>query len=188
LLPPTAFAIARVLYGKFKHGDNPGLDYGLRLEAAAKERQDEGRREGAKLGGRGKKKPSGQMARKETRARDKVAKATGMDARMLAKAEHVVAAAERDPENYGKDLIRASVYIRKRAERRIGELMEEERKAGELKPGRPAKKLVSEKLITSLAERGIDKHLADRARKAAAMSEEKFEVGTGRRVRGKRHR
>jgi N6-adenosine-specific RNA methylase IME4 len=81
------------------------------------------------------------------------------------------------------DLIEASVYIRKRAERRIGELMEEERKAGLLAPGRPAKKLVSEKLITTLAERGIDGNLANRARKAAATPEAKYEEQTNKAIR-----
>jgi N6-adenosine-specific RNA methylase IME4 len=60
------------------------------------------------------------------------------------------------------------------AERRIGELMEEERKAGLIKEGRPRKR-VTEKPI-SLNKRGIDKNLADRARKAAAMPEAKFEA------------
>jgi|SRR5258707_15476780 hypothetical protein len=55
-------------------------------------------------GGQGKKKNPGAndpKVKRAPRARDRVAKATGISARTLAKAEAVVAAAERDPENYG---------------------------------------------------------------------------------------
>jgi hypothetical protein len=64
-------------------------------EAAAKERLAEGQHKGAKLGGRGKKKtsePNGLRGKRAPQARDKVAKATGMDARTLAKAEAMVGA------------------------------------------------------------------------------------------------
>jgi hypothetical protein len=64
-------------------------------KAAAKERQGE---RTDKLVG---KLPTGSKRKPPKRARDKVAKATGMSARTLAKAEAVVAAAEHDPENYG---------------------------------------------------------------------------------------
>jgi hypothetical protein len=65
--------------------------------------------------------------------------------------------------------------MRKRAERRIGELIEERRKAGKLAKGAREKGTkrgttrVAEK-PTSLADQGIDKNLADRARKLAALS------------------
>ncbi len=56
-------------------------------------------------------------------------------------------------------------------ERRLGEVMEDERKAGKLKDGRPSKKRVADgPVLSSLADRGVDKHLADRARKAALIS------------------
>ncbi len=91
------------------------------------------------------------------------------------------------------DLIAASVYIRKRSERRIGELLKEEREAGKLAkgtrgqklpagPGRGKKGKTGGSLTVppvsdakTLAARGIDKHLADRARKAAAMSDAKWQ-------------
>jgi len=96
------------------------------------------------------------------------------------------------------DLIAASVYIRKRSERRIGELLKEEREAGKLAkgtrgqklpagPGRGKKGKTGGSLTVppvsdakTLAARGIDKHLADRARKAAAMPEDKFEAQTNK--------
>lgn len=73
--------------------------------------------------------------------------------------------------------------IRFRAERRIGELMAAQREAGLLKAGgdRPTQEEIRrvadkpiEKSIT-LAEAGIDKNLADRARKYAAVPEQEFE-------------
>jgi hypothetical protein len=73
-------------------------------KAAAKEKQLAAGERG-KEGGRGKTKTLQANALKgkpAPQSRDKVAQATGMDARTLAKAEHVVAAAERDPEKYGK--------------------------------------------------------------------------------------
>src|SRR5258707_7772205 len=86
------------------------------------------------------------------------------------------------------DLIAASVYIRKRAERRIGELLKEEREAGKLAKGTRGQKLPAGpgrgkkgKTGGSLAgppvcdaktpgARGVGKHLAARALQAAAMS------------------
>ena len=134
-------------------------------KAAAKERQ--GTRTD-KLGG---KLPPGSKRRPSTKSRDKVAQATGMSARTLSKAEAVVAAAERDPENYGKDLIRASVYIRKRAERRLSELMAAQPKA---KPPGGSKKYPKKDRVVSgpdpLLDLGIDKHLANRARKSRVAS------------------
>lgn len=77
----------------------------------------------------------------------------------------------------------------KRAERKLGECMDEERRAGKLavgvrgKPGPSRGKRGSagdprfkDKDKPTLAERGIDKHLADHARKAAAMPETAFEA------------
>lgn len=71
--------------------------------------------------------------------------------------------------------------IRIRAERRIGELMSAQRQAGLLATGGDAMKArvetkpeVAQQKIT-LAEAGIDKNLADRARKYAAIPETEFE-------------
>jgi N6-adenosine-specific RNA methylase IME4 len=78
------------------------------------------------------------------------------------------------------DLIAHATAIRKRAERRLGELMEADRKTGKLKRGR--KKVAERPNRKTLSDQGIDKHLADRARKSAAMSEEKFEKQVARSV------
>jgi hypothetical protein len=74
------------------------------------------------------------------------------------------------------ELIGYATEIKKYAERRLGDLMEEDRKAGRLaKPGNPY--WVSKKPNSpTLANQGIDKNLADRARKAAAMTEARFEA------------
>jgi N6-adenosine-specific RNA methylase IME4 len=75
------------------------------------------------------------------------------------------------------ELIAWSTEIKKRAERRLGEVMEDERKAGLLAKAAGSKgKRGFLKNPRTLAKRGIDKNLADRARKAAAMSEGKFEA------------
>ena len=81
-------------------------------------------------------------------------------------------------------MISNATAIRKRAERRLGELMEADRKAGKLKRGgaRKGSRVASGPLI-SLADQGVDKHLADRARKAAAMPEAKFEAQVARAVK-----
>jgi len=78
-----------------------------------------------------------------------------------------------------EDLIQHATEIRMRAERRIGELMAEAKEAGHLaKPGPTSKKIgaaadpISAK---SLHDAGVDKHLADRARKMARLSENDFE-------------
>jgi hypothetical protein len=72
-----------------------------------------------------------------------------------------------------------------RSERRIGELIEARRKAGALakgsdKGGRKRKidgsRADPSNAPKSLAEEGVDKHLADRGRKAWALSERKFEI------------
>ena len=69
--------------------------------------------------------------------------------------------------------------IRIRAERRLGEMIREQGEAGQLaKAGRP--KIGSEpdpiSKTPTLAAVGIDKHLADRARKMAAIPEDDFEA------------
>src|SRR5690348_1055042 len=69
--------------------------------------------------------------------------------------------------------------IRFRAERRIGELMEAQRETVGLAPAGRPKEIGSnaDPIIRppTLAEAGIDKHLADRARKYAAVPEQEFE-------------
>jgi phage N-6-adenine-methyltransferase len=79
-----------------------------------------------------------------------------------------------------KDMEADAAEIRIRAERRIGEMIEAQREADLLsKGGRPSKKTgsatdpVSKK--PSFEEAGIDKHLADRSRKAAKLEETDFE-------------
>jgi N6-adenosine-specific RNA methylase IME4 len=79
------------------------------------------------------------------------------------------------------ELAADAIEIRKRAERRIGELMAERREAGRLARGGGDKRSdhrVRQRPgdVPSLEEQGVDKHLADRARKAAAMPTEQFEV------------
>lgn len=72
--------------------------------------------------------------------------------------------------------------IRMRAERRLGELMEYQRQTvGLAKGGKPYQDTGSEKnpVAPTLADAGIDKNLADRARKMAAVPEEKFEAALG---------
>ena len=87
-------------------------------------------------------------------------------------------------------LIAHATAIRKRAERRLGELMEDDRKAGKLAKGAAAAKkngsrgsLKDPRDAPTLADQGVDKHLADRARKAAAMPEAKFEEQVARAVK-----
>ncbi len=75
-----------------------------------------------------------------------------------------------------KQLETDAAEIRIRAERRIGELMAAQRDAGLLPEGRPKNGLEENpfsKPIT-LSEAGIDKNLADRARKLAAIPETEF--------------
>jgi hypothetical protein len=90
------------------------------------------------------------------------------------------------------ELIAHATDIRKRAERRLGEMIEAARKAGMLAKGSRGsgsnqhKKVVrvDRKPTPTLADQGIHKNLADRARKAAAMSEAKFEKYVDQAVRG----
>jgi len=81
-------------------------------------------------------------------------------------------------------LIAEATAIKKRAERRLGELMEADRKSGKLKHGGPRKgsRVVEKPLLHTLADQGIDKNLADRARKAA-MPEAKFEEQVARAIK-----
>lgn len=67
--------------------------------------------------------------------------------------------------------------IRMRAERRLGELMEYQRNTVGLAQGKRSDlgREATQVDKPTLAEAGIDKHLADRARKMAAVPEEKFE-------------
>jgi len=66
------------------------------------------------------------------------------------------------------ELVNLATEVRMTAERRLGEMMEAKRTAGLLaKP--PGKKIGFSKNPISLSAQGIDKNLADRARKAAAM-------------------
>ena len=83
------------------------------------------------------------------------------------------------------ELIALATEIRKRAERRLGEIMEEERAAGRLaKPPNPKRRVAKKPDDPpTLAEQGVGKALADRARKAAAMSEETFETHVAQAVR-----
>lgn len=79
------------------------------------------------------------------------------------------------------ELVAFSTEIKRRATRRIGQLMEDDRKAGKLaKAGRPSKKLGPLRTQLNLDKQGVDKHLADQARKLAALSEDKFEAETER--------
>jgi N6-adenosine-specific RNA methylase IME4 len=73
------------------------------------------------------------------------------------------------------DLASEAVSIKKWAERKIGELMRETPKAKGAQP--TAQRRVTKKPSVdppTLASQGVDKNLADRARKAAAMKEKEF--------------
>ena len=78
------------------------------------------------------------------------------------------------------ELVTPATTTRKVAERRIGELIEAQRKAGTLaKPAgghRPKGRRGFKNPVATLADQGVDKNLAKRARAAAAMSEVKFEA------------
>jgi hypothetical protein len=79
-----------------------------------------------------------------------------------------------------KDLEADAHEIRMRAERRLGELMgEQKEKHGLNKGGRPTKTAIPENAVSkpaTLAEAGIDTNLAHRARTAAKPSEQEFEM------------
>jgi DNA N-6-adenine-methyltransferase (Dam) len=83
------------------------------------------------------------------------------------------------------DLERDAIAVRKRAERRAGELIAEQRKTvglakGSERGGRKRKidglRHNPTNIRATLAEAGIDKNLADRARKAAALPADDFEA------------
>jgi N6-adenosine-specific RNA methylase IME4 len=75
-----------------------------------------------------------------------------------------------------KSLLADATKIKERAERRGGQLMEQQRQAGSLKRGGDRRSNVAQKrLNNSVKAQGIDVNLADRMRKKAAMTEEKFE-------------
>ena len=85
------------------------------------------------------------------------------------------------------ELSRFATEIRLRAERRLGELMAEQKATVGLNPGtRPSRKhggsMTDPPSIPTLASQGIDKHLADRARKAAAMPDAQYEAKIARQV------
>jgi hypothetical protein len=80
-------------------------------------------------------------------------------------------------------LIGYATEIPKCAERRLGELMEVDRKAGKLSKGARMAGRSAGRPRThrdnkpTLDARGVDKHLADRTGKAAALPEKQFESG-----------
>jgi hypothetical protein len=80
------------------------------------------------------------------------------------------------------ELMGFATEIKKRAVRRLGEVMDENRKAGKLAQGTKDSKVKGARVDDrpTLDSQGIDKHLADAARKAAAMSEEKFEASVAK--------
>jgi len=81
------------------------------------------------------------------------------------------------------ELIGYAVEIRTRAERTLGQIMAAAREAGELaKAGRKPKSGAPGTQLT-LTDQGIDKRLADRARKAERMDEAEFEVWIRAKVR-----
>ena len=83
------------------------------------------------------------------------------------------------------ELMGNSTKLRCYAEHRLGEIMDEERKAGRLAKAGRRSRIGSAKdpIFKTLADRGVDKHLADRARKAAAMDEEQFARAVEKKVK-----
>ena len=74
------------------------------------------------------------------------------------------------------ELIKWATEIRMRAVRRLGQLMQAQREAGLMaRAGRPQNEIgsavdpISDDEPTTLAEAGIDKHLADEARRAGVQ-------------------
>jgi DNA N-6-adenine-methyltransferase (Dam) len=82
------------------------------------------------------------------------------------------------------ELSRQATEIRLRAEKRLGKMMAEQKATVGMAPaGRPKIGLDPNPIsIPTLADAGIDKNLAHRARKAAAMPEEKYEARIARQV------
>ena len=81
-------------------------------------------------------------------------------------------------------LVSYATEVRKRAERRLGELMEKQPKAKGGQPYQKKSTTVNKTAVEkSLKEQGIDENLAKRARKAAAMPEEQFEAEVAKTVK-----
>ena len=80
------------------------------------------------------------------------------------------------------ELVSLATEIRERATRKLGEMMEDQRHAGSLKRGGDRRSKVKQRPL-NLADQGVDKHLADRARKAAAMPEDKFEASVAKKAK-----
>ena len=81
------------------------------------------------------------------------------------------------------ELVAMATEIKRRATRRIGELMAELKAADKLakNAGRNQHRVFEKPTANpTLAEQGIDKNLADKARKLAAMPEKKFEAETAK--------
>jgi hypothetical protein len=57
-----------------------------------------------------------------------------------------------------------AVRVRKWSTRRLGEVMEEKREAGELPEGRPKKRGSGDPVFPTLDDQGVDKNLAKLAR------------------------
>lgn len=117
------------------------------------------------------------MARYEEACRAVAAAASVDEAKDFRDKSEAMRAYARQAKN--KQLEMQAAEIRIRAERRIGELMAAQRDAGALSSGgRPSEKTGSKTDPVSapptLEEAGIDKHLADRARKFAAIPEREF--------------
>lgn len=82
-----------------------------------------------------------------------------------------------------KMMMADAAALKDRATRRLGEIIEAQRKTvGLAKAGRPAKIGLSKNPNITLSEIGVDKNLAHQARKFAAMPEDKFEALVGRRA------
>ena len=116
------------------------------------------------------------MARYEEACRAVAAAASVDEAKDFRDKSEAMRAYARQAKN--KQLEMQAAEIRIRAERRIGELMAAQRDAGLLQTGGDAAKARvadgPEVDKPTLAEAGIDKHLADRARKFAAIPEREF--------------
>jgi N6-adenosine-specific RNA methylase IME4 len=80
------------------------------------------------------------------------------------------------------DLMQTATEIKRLATRRIGQMMAAMREAGELKHGGDHKSKVGRRPL-KLKDQGVDKHLADHARKFAAMSDAKFATETAKAIK-----
>jgi hypothetical protein len=82
-----------------------------------------------------------------------------------------------------RELAANATVLRRYAKRRLGVVMAERRAAGKLAKGarepgvgRRGTRVAEKPALPTLADQGIDKNLANEARKAAAMPEDKFEA------------